>query len=314
MFKVNDVPILASELEVLEKLKADCNALGKEYFKVFRPTGRNIMTTCPFHKQGQERKPSFGISTVDGMCHCFTCGYVSTLSEMVSNVFGKVDGGYFGAEWLAKNFLVLSVETRKPLSLNLERGVKQPTESKPGFTEEELDKYRYIHPYMYERGLTDELIEEFDVGFDMGTNCLTFPVYYHNNSPAFIARRSVSSKFFNYPRDVEKPVYMAQRIVSGQYSEVVITEGIFDCISSWKYGRPAVSLLGLGSDYQYKVLNSLPVRKYILALDADQAGYNAMARLRKQLSRTKLLSYLAIPQGEDVNSLGEELKNIVEVF
>lgn len=30
----------------------------------------------------------------------------------------------------------------------------------------ELDRYRYIHPYMYKRGMTDDLIEKFDVGYD----------------------------------------------------------------------------------------------------------------------------------------------------
>lgn len=29
--------------------------------------------------------------------------------------------------------------------------------------EQELDKYRYIHPYMYERELTDKIIERFDI-------------------------------------------------------------------------------------------------------------------------------------------------------
>lgn len=212
MFRVRGNPILEDELQVLYKLRDDCVLSGINIFHKFRLSGtNNIMTTCPFHKGGQERKPSFGISKIDGSCHCFACGWAGNLSQMISQVFGYDDDGAYGDKWLSRNFVSLSIETRKPIDLPLSRKVSRRRIVIPAFTEAELAKYRYIHPYMYERGLTDELIEAFDIGFDSDTDSITFPCFRADGSPAFIARRSVKTKFFNYPRDVEKPVYAAER-------------------------------------------------------------------------------------------------------
>lgn len=315
MFSVNGHPLIADEQEVLEELRRQCILNGKNLFRVFKLSGKNnIMTNCPFHKGGQERRPSFGVS-VDGLCHCFTCGWAGTIDQMISEVFEYYDdGGAFGRKWLSKNFLTVAVESRKPLELNLSRGEKRQVITAPGFTEEELDRYRYYHPYMYERGLTDEIIEEFDIGFDSDSQCITFPVYYADKTPAFVARRSVKVKFFNYPKGVEKPVYCAERFVSGKYSEAIICESIFNCLTCWKHGRPSMALMGTGTEYQYDVLKKLPVRKYVLAMDPDEAGRRAAAKLRKVLSSTKIISYLALPQGKDVNDCDAFFKELQEYF
>ena len=60
---------------------------------------------------------------------------------------------------------------------------------------------------MYERGLTDEVIEEFDIGYDKDTRCITFPVRDKSGGTLFVARRSVDTKYFNYPKEAEKPLY-----------------------------------------------------------------------------------------------------------
>ena len=317
MFTVNGNPIVEDELTILEELRRQCTLNGQNLFRVFKPSGKDdIMTNCPFHKGGQERKPSFGISRNDMKCHCFTCGWSGTLDLMISEVFGHSDdNGEFGRRWLSKNFLTVAVEERKPLRLNLSRGARtMSVPSCPGFTEEELDKYRYYHPYMYKRGLTNEIIEAFDIGFDADTECITFPVYHIDSSPAFVARRSVKSKFFNYPEGVEKPVYGAERFVSGEFPEAIICESFFNALTCWKHGRPAVALMGTGTDYQYEVLRSLPVRKYILALDPDKGGRIGSAKLKRALQGTKIISYLDIPEGKDINDCDEVFEQLQEYF
>lgn len=317
MFTVNGNPIIADEIGVLEEIRRQSNLNGQQLFRVFKLSGKDdIMTNCPFHKGGQERKPSFGISKVDMRCHCFTCGWAGTLDRMISEVFGHYDdGGEFGRQWLSKNFLTVSVETRKPLVLNVSRGSRALTATPfPGFTESELNSYRYYHPYMYSRGLTDEIIEEFDIGYDCERDCITFPVYQADASPAFIARRSVKGKFFNYPEGVEKPVYAADRFVSGQYSEAIICESFFNTLTCWKHGRPSMALLGTGTEYQYDILKNLPVRKYVLALDPDSAGRRAMDKLRRALKDFKVITYLDLPDGKDVNDCDEMFEQLHEYF
>lgn len=315
MFYVKGAPIIADELEVLYKLRDDCLLAGMYLFHRFRQSGSdNIMTTCPFHKGGQERKPSFGISKVDGVCHCFACGWTGSFTEMISAVFGYDDNGSYGEKWLSRNFLSLSVEMRKPLNLQLSRGVSQRVQRVPGFTEKELDSYRYIHPYMYERGLTDEIIEEFDIGYDARSSAITFPCYYADGFPAFIARRSVKTKYFNYPEDVEKPVYAADRFYRQQYEFAVICESVFNALTCWKWGLPAVALLGTGAQEQYSILRNMPVRKFILGLDPDEAGRKGSAKLRQQLEGSKIITEFDIPEGYDINDLDEKVLELKEFF
>ena len=315
MFYVKGAPILADELQVMYKLRDDCTLAGMNIFHRFRLSGNtDIMTTCPFHKGGQERKPSFGISKVDGTCHCFACGWVGSLTEMISAVFGYDDNGAYGEKWLSRNFMALSVELRKPLEINMSRGVSRTLARAPGFTEQELDSYRYIHPYMYKRGMTDEIIEEFDIGYDSRTTSITIPCYYADGTPAFIARRSVKTKYFNYPEDVEKPVYGADRFYRKEYDFAVICESVFNALTCWKWGLPAVALLGTGAREQYEILRNMPVRKFILGLDPDEAGRKGAKKLRDALGKTKIITEFDIPEGFDLNDLDEKVLDLKEFF
>ena len=202
MFKVNGFPLLADEFTVLETLRTDLERCDVHLFKDLKVVGNNIQCTCPVHNNGQERRPSCGISIVDqgeipaGTVHCFTCGYTASLEEMISHCFGYNDFGSYGKQWLTRNFLSISVEERKPLELELERHKEQ--KSAKYITEEELETYRFYHPYMYKRKLTDEVIEKFDVGYDkafkLGKNtirCITFPVRDILGNVLFIARRCI---------------------------------------------------------------------------------------------------------------------------
>lgn len=340
MFTVMGLPILASELEVLEELRSQLALNGIYRFKILRPTNNHIQFNCPFHNNGQEQKPSCGITTSDikyndghivkaGTVHCFACGYVSSLEEMISRLFGKDDMGVFGSEWLRKNFLTVEYENRPEIKLNLERNKKEVKQETKYITEEELDKYRYIHPYMYKRKLTDDVIEMFDVGYDGNfvlknksggeshLRCITFPVRDEDGNTLFVARRSVDTKFFHYPSGALKPVYGLYELkkLPKYPTEVIICESIINCLTCYSYGRPAVALNGTGTEYQYRQLKQLPCRKYILGLDPDKAGYSGRQKLRKALGSTKIITELDIPEGKDINDLTkEEFENLKELI
>ena len=332
MFYVSGNPILADDLEVLQELKRQLEINGILRFASFKVGQRNIQFNCPIHNDGQERKASCGISTVNqegtpaGTVHCFACGYTATLDEMVSHCFGKDDNGTFGKEWLIKNFLTVSVDNRKPINLDLTRSRKNRG-VEHFITEEELDSYRYYHDYMYKRKLTDEIIEKFDVGYDKHfelkdkdgkvTNvlrCVTFPVRDAEGNTLFIARRSVDTKFFHYPEGVEKPVYGLYELPKDA-NEVIICESIFNALTCYVYGKPAVALLGLGTKEQYEQLRRLPCRKFITALDPDNAGQKATVKLKRALGSSKLVTSFRIPYGKDINDLTlEEFENLEEIF
>ena len=299
--RVNDVQFNVELMDVLSELKSQLAANGIERFSRMFDSGEDIMVCCPYHKNGQERRPSCGIRKADGQLHCLACGKTVGLDEMIANCFGKSDP-IWGYQWLTRNFLTVSVINRGEIKVDLSRTRPEVVLDGSRFVpDEELDLYRYSHPYMYERGLTDEIIEYFDIGYDKQTDSITFPVRYwgsvDNGKCMFVARRQIKTKRFDIPKNVEKPLYGLYEIWDTicnnkdltRLDKVYVCEGLFDCLRLWCNGKFAVAGFGcLFSDYQVVQLNGLPTREIVLATDNDKAGRAAREKLRKQI---KLIVY-----------------------
>lgn len=321
--EVNNHVILDDTQDILIELRKQLELNGVKRFAKFIDSGNNIQTNCPFHKEGQERKPSFGINKKTGECHCFGCGWSGTLSEMISNCFGKDDFGVYGNKWLIRNFLSVAVESRPDIDVDFCRRKKITSETKKYISEQELDSYRYTHPYMYKRKLTDEIIDLFDIGYDKNTECITFPNRDINGNCLFVARRSVKTKFFNYPQDVEKPVYglyecniCAKTIKNWFPDEIIICESMIDALTCWVYGKYSVALNGTGNENQFKTLRNMPNRKFILATDMDEAGLKARERIRQSLGNKLVTEYVwDINVAKDINDMNKEyFDSLKEVF
>ena len=329
MIKLQDTIIQTDTQYVLDMLKFDLAQHGVNRFHQFRRNGDNIQTSCPFHKNGQERKPSFGVNGEIDKCHCFSCGWAGTIEEMISELYGYQDEGKFGKRWLVKRFNTVEIETRKNIMegfhvRNNSNAFNNNCRSDNVFsadkmiTEEELDKYRYIHPYMYERKMDDRVIEIFDIGYDKETECLTFPIRDKNGNCLFIARRSVKTKFFSYPQGVEKPLYGLYELYQLDEfpKEIYICESMIDAITIWTHhNKYAIALNGLGNDLQFSQLNSMPNRTFILATDNDSAGIKARIRLKKYITN-KIIKEIILPSNrKDINECTyNEFENIKIIF
>ena len=310
--------------EILGELQSQLHAQGILLLNKTTVTPSDIMVTCPYHKNGQERRPSAGIRKSDGLFHCLACGETHSLPEMIANCFGYSDP-MVGWSWLRQHFISVSASERKPLELDLDRNI--PQKRAEYVSESELDQYRYLHPYMTKRGLKPQIIELFDIGFDKGSNCITFPVKDEKGNVLLVARRSVVTKWFNYPSQSTKPVYGLYEYetckndpkFSGfDRNSVVVCESMLDALVVWGWGMFAVALNGLGTDLQFKQLSQMSCRKLILATDNDDRGRAARTTICRGV-KGKLVTqfdYSTYPIGKkDMNDLTEEeFRQLREVF
>lgn len=324
---INDVQFNCALEDVLTELVSQLRANNIPLIAKQRDSGDHIQITCPYHSNGMERKPSAGIRKSDGILHCFACGEVHTLPEVISHCFGHDEDliGTWGWQWLLKNFATVQVEERKDVEIDFRRSsvadknsIKADKTNNNWVTEEELDRYRYTHPYLYKRGMTDEIIELFDLGVDLQSNCITFPNLDKNGNCLFIARRGINSKWFNYPAHVQKPLYGLYQLYQLHPfpNEVIVCESMFDALSFWTVGKYACALNGLGNELQFKQLRNLPCREIILATDMDERGLAARERIRKNMKNTKIIAEYFFPEGrKDANDCTkEELLNLKKYY
>lgn len=316
--QINNVQFSVELIDILLELKIQLENNGIYLLQKMKDSGDDIMVSCPYHGGGVEKHPSAGIRKDDGQFHCFACNEIHSLQEVISFCFGHYDDllGAFGWKWLLNNFAVSERYSRKDIDLDFSR--KSRSENKIQYvSEDELDSYRYIHPYMFKRKLTYPIIELFDIGFDKKTQCLTFPVRDKDGRCLFVARRSVNIKYFSYPKGAEKPLYGIYELcqVESFPDEIIVCESMLDCLSCWVWGKYAVALNGLGNELSIKQLNELPCRKIILATDNDERGQAAREKLRKQI-KNKIITEYILPDGKkDINDLTEkEFENLQEIF
>lgn len=319
-------------ISILDKLES------MNLIRTHRKTGNYMQIYCPFHSDGNEKKPSCGVLLNDeyrngqqypaGFCHCFACQYAKPLDAMITDLLKIHNISKSGLDWLRENIpdfdenqvnydYLLDLNTIASLvnkyALNY---IKSYSDKHQDYiSESELASYRYTVPYMYDRKLTDEIIEKFDVGYDANwiapgrkkpTPCITFPVRNKSGQTLFLCRRSIVGKFFNYPTGVTKPVYGLYELPDNCKS-VIVCESCFNALTCWVYGKPAVALLGTGNAYQLQQLKELGVNEFILAFDPDDAGKRATEKLKRALHSVAIVwSYANIPVGKDINDLTKE--------
>lgn len=303
-----------------------------------RKIGDYYSCYCPFHNDGNERKPSSGILLHDqyrngqmypaGWFNCFTCHHSYQLPDFISELLKIHSIHQTGKAWLEENIEGYNheVEFEPLIPEDMMNGVnnafaimsikdKMKTEKPSYISEQELAKYRFTVDYMYSRKLTDEVIEKFDVGFDANflptgrkkkIPCVTFPVRDVNGNTLFICRRSVEGKAFYLPSKVEKSVYGLYELPRGCES-VIIAESCFNVLTCYVYGYPAVGLLGTGTPRQIAQLKRLGVKEFVLGMDPDEAGDSACRRLKNALKDVALVRRMVdIPIGKDINDLSKE--------
>lgn len=322
----NNKVVLTPIIDIINMLQQQLYVNNINKLKNIQYKQLNARVTCPIHKEGLENTPScdillhdketinsFGkkITVPAGTVHCFGCGYNASLVKFIADCLNIT---YRKAtEWLLGfvDYEILIEQRDIGEDIFLSKNVDNNYSELPAITCDILKEFDYFHPYMYERKLTDEIIEKFEIGYYPKEDVLTFPVYVDGKC-LFVAKRKVKYKKFIMPKVNPKPIYGLDYVENEK--EVYVTESIINALTLWSYGLKAIALFGTGSRYQIDLLNNINIRKYIICLDGDEAGINGRNRLLKFLNN-KIVTYLDIPKNKDINDLSkEEFFNLKENF
>lgn len=307
-----------------------------QLIRLHKITGNWYTAYCPFHSDGNEKKPSFGFLLTDeyrggqkypaGFAHCFACSYAGTLENTISKILESKHISQSGLDWLKENIPGFEADAQEDMLIptNLFSDITNKyaidyirsykNKNVEYVKESELQKYRYTVPYMYERRLTDEIIEKYDVGYDAEwippgrkrkVPCITFPVRDISGNVLFLCRRSIQGKLYNYPENVEKPVYGLDMIPKGTKS-ICICESIINALTAVSYGYNAVALLGTGTPYQMQQLRESSISEYVLCFDGDDAGAKGEKRFKSAMKKNAIIWTVHMPLNKDLNDLNKD--------
>lgn len=210
-----------------------------------------VMVRCPFHG---DNNPSLSIQLDrNGVWKCFAgCGS-GTFTELIYRYYGN---DREGAKTLIKRF-----QREQPYRIsNIPQKHQRKEEVKiPDWeeymTEEQLKQFEdKKHTYSRKRGISEEICEKFELGYDKAAREVTFPIRDADGKCIMVCRRSVDVKKFYIPHHISPPVaYLneaAKESCAKSRGWVVVCESIYNALTCWTNGIPAVALLGVGSDIQ----------------------------------------------------------------
>lgn len=232
------------------------------------------MFYCPFHSNRHTASCCINKSTGAWLCFNPSCGESGTLIELVRRVLHKND-------FEAMRFI--SAQETEVLN-NFDDIMSNLFEEKPEFEEfsqETLDKlYKEIQSsnqaiaYLNSRGINQESIEYFKLGYSSNMNMVVTPVHSPDGLPIGLVGRSIEGKSFKNSTNLAKSktlfnIHRAKRIGD----QVIVVESNFDAIRIHQAGFPNVvaTLGGFLSVDQQNLLNR-HFNKIIIMTDADQAG------------------------------------------
>lgn len=158
--------MLRMDTQVQEiKEKVPINEVISQYVQL-RRAGRNFVGRCPFHK---ERTPSFHVSPERNSYMCFGCGEKGDIFTFVQ----KIDGVDFvtALKQLAERAGVTlkqrsyADEAARTETKNKEEKLLEICEEATKYFESELSKRPGIVEYLHTRGVKDETIKEWRLGY-----------------------------------------------------------------------------------------------------------------------------------------------------
>lgn len=142
----------------IERLKAQTDIVDVVgHYLPLKKSGANFVCVCPFH---DDKNPSMSVSPSRGIFHCFSCKAGGDAIKFVMDY-----------EKLSYPESVEKIASLQNFTLNYVRGGEPAKENKHilenanAFYRSLLYKTPAAVEYLYSRGITDELIDKFELGF-----------------------------------------------------------------------------------------------------------------------------------------------------
>ena len=322
--------------ESIENLKSHLDVVDIiSQFIELKKTGANFKACCPFHG---EETPSFVVSPVKQIYHCFGCGVGGDSIKFVME-YEKLN--YPEALEKLASMVNVSLEhdsSHKKIDSTIIVRVNEHYQKLLTHNEESKQ-------YLKSRGISDFSIEKFEIGYastsndtinflktnflnladakdfgiiDTGQNGLysrfieriTFPIYTITGAIVGFGGRTITGHNAKYINSPQTKLFNKSRLLYGynlakdaiyKQKTIIVTEGYLDVIMLHQAGfSNAVATLGTALTQEHLPFLKRGEPKVIVAYDGDKAGLNAAYKASLLLSHSQFQGGVVIfADGQD---------------
>lgn len=262
---------------------------------------------CPFH---DEKTASLSIKRSDNIYTCFGCGASGDAIDFVARLkkIEQLDSAKLLAE-------IFKVELEKSNIINQsKKNLSEPTKQKPKEKPTnnikqyltECIKNVSLTDYFFKRGLSQETIERYCLGYDVKQKAVTLP---YSSKLEYYQTRRVGDKAFFKPKSEDaglEPIFNQNALYTKKRDVVFVVESPICALSIMQCGYSAISTCGIGTTKLNKQLKSKQTKNILLlALDNDEAGEKASQDLASALCElnTKFAVFNISGKCKDPNEL-----------
>lgn len=286
-----------------------------------RRSGQNLNGVCPLHHG--HNPTQFRVSLSKNCWICFgDCHSGGSIIDFVSRIEGvgireaalRLQEWFnfpHGAEFESGEAQVHTRDCTRQEALPLTKSYNAPL----GFVLQGLDG---THPYLKARGLSDETIATFGVGWCAhGSLRGWIAISIHDRHGKLVAYAGrwpgippEGLPKYRLPRGFRKSLelFNPHRAAIGPMTDpLVVTEGFFGCMHVWQAGyRRVVALMGsVLSEAQEQRIIALAgsSRRVRLLFDEDPAGRRGRSEAARRLGKSVSVSVLKLPEGQQPDGL-----------
>lgn len=148
------------------------------------------------------------------------------------------------------------------------------------------------------QGATPETILNIPLSLPLYTtymDILSWVTYNHGRADKYLYPAGISKPLIQFRRPRMRPKNEVYSLAS---DEIILTEGVFDCLTAWFHGIYCVAAVGGSSisAYQSTLLTNAGIKKAVVIFDTDKAGRDGAVRVVEELRRHKIKgSILELP-------------------
>jgi DNA primase len=271
---------------------------GIEFTKS-RPNEITLTCTSGEH---EDNTPSLNFNTDQNFFHCFSCGFKGGPEKLLRSL--DLEDAIDDAPRTNTSYKIKKLKRKLTEKLMLMGGIRKP---------------EITFPFDFEfKGVSKETMREFgafttqELGLE---DYICFPIEQYG-SLRFIEGRyklvNSDQKVIKYKRKPEGSksidILFPLDKVKPVKDTVVLVEGMFDMLNMWQYGFEfTLTVFGTNnfSKVTAEVLRDSGIKRVLLMMDADIAGYNAAKRIAEILDEENIEPIiLDLRAGEDPGSMG----------